>query len=71
MLGPLPRTHRLVLVVASLMVFVLAGAWVFDRSPSLVTAWGPWVGLLAGAVVSYLLVHDFHRDPAAHHVRRR
>lgn len=61
MFGPLPRIHRVVLVVVSLAFFTLAGAWVFDRSATLVTTWGPWVGLVAGTVVAYLLVHDFHR----------
>ena len=64
MLGPLPRMHRLViggLVVATCLGL---GVWmgVTPMVPVLVTS-GALLGLLAGAVLAWVVVRDSHADP--------
>jgi len=69
--GPLPQLHRLLVVVTALVVGVLSGVWLAQliEGPSLVAAGIGW-GLLAGLLLNYVLLHDFHH-PRAVRVRRR
>ena len=70
MLGPLPYLHRVVVVIAVLVTAVGSGAWIgyFTSIPVAVGA-AAMVGLLAGLVVAYALVH-VHRHPHPAPVRR-
>lgn len=58
MLGPLPYLHRVAVVLAVLLTAVASGAWIghFTLVP-VATGAGALVGLLAGLVVAYALVH--------------
>ena len=69
--GPLPRLHRLLVVVTSLIVGMLSGIWLVAVTglPALIAAGVGW-GLLAGLLLTYVLLHDFHRRPQAVRVRR-
>lgn len=69
--GPLPRLHRLVLVAAALLVGVAAGAWLahFTALPLAASA-GAAVGAVAGMLLAYALVHDFHAHARPVRVRR-
>jgi hypothetical protein len=69
--GPLPQLHRILVVVTALVVGVLSGVWLAQliEGPSLVAAGIGW-GLLAGLLLDYVLLHDFHH-PRAVRVRRR
>ena len=69
MLGPLPYFHRVAVVLAVILTAVAFGS--VDRALHLVpVAWGAGavVGLLAGLVVAYALVHT---DDGAHPARVR
>jgi hypothetical protein len=60
--GPLPRLHRMLVVVTGLIVGMVAGIWLVESTgvPVLAYAGLGW-GLLAGLVLNYVLLHDFHR----------
>lgn len=64
MLAPLPRLHRMVVWVIVLASGLTAGVLLASTLP--LPAGGLLVGSLAGCLVGFLLVHDFHRsaDPA-------
>ena len=72
MLGPLPPLHRLVLVLAALVVCMGIGFWV-GTVPEVPL--NLRVGLLTGAGVgvaaAFALVHDFHHRQRPARVRRR
>jgi hypothetical protein len=73
MLGPLPALHRLVLVLAALVVCVGIGLWL-GAVPEI--ALNLRVGLVAGAAAgvaaAFVLVHDFHQQRGrTARVRRR
>lgn len=70
-IGPLPRLHRLLVVATALIVGVVSGMWVVNVAgvPALVAAGLGW-GLLAGLLLTYLLVHDFDHRPQPVRVRR-
>ncbi|WP_395659900.1 hypothetical protein [Nocardioides sp.] len=70
-IGPLPRLHRLLVVVTSLIVGMLSGIWLVNATgvPALVAAGVGW-GLLAGLLLTYVLLHDFHHRPQPVRVRR-
>ena len=72
MFGPLPRLHRTLVVVTTLIVGMLAGVWLVNETavPALAAAGVGW-GLLAGLLLNYVLLHDFHRRPDPVRVRRR
>ncbi len=74
MLGPLPYLHRLLLLVATLLVGVGIGIW-FGTLPAIPLEVVPGVlaGILLGLAGAYLLLHDFHPHPSARpaRVRRR
>lgn len=72
MFGPLPRLHRTLVVVTTLIVGMLAGVWLVHETtlPALAAAGVGW-GLLAGLLLNYVLLHDFHRRPDPVRVRRR
>jgi hypothetical protein len=67
-LGPLPRRHRRRVVAAAILLFGLLGAWLTPALDLPMPADGLAVGLVAGALSAFLLVHDFTRrsgpDPA-------
>lgn len=75
MFGPLPRFHRILVVVTALIVGMLAGIWLVNVTaipvvPAFVAAGAGW-GLLAGLLLNYVLLHDFHHRPDPVRVRRR
>lgn len=72
MFGPLPRLHRILVVVTALIVGMLAGVWLVNTTavPALAAAGVGW-GLLAGLLLNYVLLHDFHHRPDPVRVRRR
>ena len=72
MFGPLPRLHRTLVVVTALIVGMLAGIWLVNETavPALAAAGVDW-GLLAGLLLTYVLLHDFHHRPDPVRVRRR
>jgi hypothetical protein len=61
MFGPLPTLHKIVLVVAALVVCVGIGLWVgvMPVIPLNVRV-GLISGTVVGAVAAFALVHDFH-----------
>lgn len=71
MFGPLPRYHRLLVLLTSLVVGAISGVWLVHESgnPALMVAGAGW-GLLAGLLLTYVLLHDFHHRPQAVRVRR-
>jgi hypothetical protein len=67
-LGPLPRLYRVLLIIVSVVVFLVAGAWVGHLSAVPVPiAAGALLGAVAGLAVAWALLHDFHH--AAHPAR--
>ncbi|GAB2753556.1 hypothetical protein [Nocardioides pakistanensis] len=72
MLGPLPKFYRVIVSAVALTVFIGAGAWAAFMLPyPVLVGAGASVGLVVGAVITYLLVHA--PEPAAEprRVRRR
>lgn len=71
MFGPLPRFHRVLVVVTSLLVGMVSGIWLVEMTavPELAYAGIGW-GLLAGLLLNYVLLHDFHHRPRPVRVRR-
>jgi hypothetical protein len=70
--GPLPPLHRLLVVATALIVGMLSGIWLVHVTevPALIAAGVGW-GLLAGLLLTYVLLHDFHHRPTPVRVRRR
>lgn len=72
MLGPLPLLHKLVLVLAAVLICTGIGFWA-GTAPEVPL--NLRVGLLAGAVLgaaaAFALVHDFHHRQRSVRVRRR
>ena len=71
-IGPLPRLHRILVVTTSLLVGLLSGVWLVHVTgvPTLIAAGVGW-GLLAGLLLTFVLLHDFHHRPQPVRVRRR
>jgi xanthine/uracil permease len=71
MFGPLPRFHRLLVIVTALVAGILAGVWLAQTiaGPALVASGIGW-GLLAGLLLNYVLLHDFQHRPRPVRVRR-
>lgn len=70
MLGPLPTLYRRFLVVVAPAVCVGAFAWLAWTTPvPIVASAGALIGLVAGVLAAYLLVHV--PPPRPMHVRRR
>jgi hypothetical protein len=69
--GPLPKLHRLLVVITALLVSMLSGIWLVEVTgmPTLLSAGIGW-GLLAGLMLNYVLLHDFHHRPRPVRVRR-
>ncbi|GAB3783205.1 hypothetical protein [Nocardioides ungokensis] len=72
MFGPLPRLHRLLLVATALLVGVGSGAWIaWSTAMPLAASAGAVIGALAGLLLAYALVHDFHARARGARVARR
>ena len=71
MFGPLPRLHQLLVVLTTLVVGIGSGLWLVSVTdvPALMAAGVVW-GLLAGILLTVVLLHDFHRTPRPARVRR-
>ncbi|MDF1602722.1 hypothetical protein [Nocardioides sp. YIM 152315] len=71
MFGPLPRLHRLLVILTALVVGLLSGVWMVEAldAPALIGAGIGW-GLLAGLLLNYVLLHDFHHRARPVRVRR-
>lgn len=65
MLGPLPRLHQLTVITVALAVFVGIGVWLgaLPSVPVLVSG-GATLGVVAGMLAAWLLVHEPHDDRA-------
>ena len=72
MFGPLPRLHRLLVIITVLAVGIASGAWIaqFATVPAAAVAGAAWGGL-AGLLLGYVLLHDFRHRPRAVRVPRR
>ena len=73
MFGPLPFLHRILLVVAALVVCAGLGIWLgLVREVPIGVSVGVVVGIVTGLAAAFLLVHDFrHRGVQAARARRR
>ncbi|MFC7494813.1 MULTISPECIES: hypothetical protein [unclassified Nocardioides] len=71
MFGPLPPLHRLLVIVTALVVGMLSGVWMVEvlDAPVLIGAGIGW-GLLAGLLLNFVLLHDFHPRTRPVRVRR-
>jgi hypothetical protein len=69
--GPLPQLHRMLVMVTTLVVGVASGVWLVQMTdvPALVWAGVGW-GVLAGLLLNFVLLHDFHHRPRPVRVRR-
>ena len=69
--GPLPQFHRQLVLVVALVVGIGAGIWISASAslPEAVIAGTGW-GALAGLLLGYVLLHDFHHRARAIRVRR-
>lgn len=71
MFGPLPPLYRMLVVVTVLAVGMVSGIWIaqFAAAPAAALAGAAWGGL-AGVLLGYVLLHDFHHRPRPVRVRR-
>ncbi len=71
MFGPLPPLHQMLVAVATLAVGIASGLWIVHVTgvPALIYAGLGW-GLLAGILLSVVLLHDFQHTPRPARVRR-
>lgn len=71
MFGPLPQLHRQLVLILSLVVGVGTGIWVAESAslPAAIIAGTGW-GVLAGLLLGFVLLHDFHHRPRPVRVRR-
>ena len=69
--GPLPQLHRALVVLTALAVGIIAGAWIghFTSVPVAALAGALW-GAAAGALLGFVLLHDFAHRARPVHVRR-
>jgi len=67
-MGPLPQLHRLLIVGVIVLLSLGAGIWLAQHFDLPIGGIG--VGLGAGSVLAFVLVHDF-RGPRAERVTRR
>jgi membrane associated rhomboid family serine protease len=69
--GPLPQLHRLLVVLTALAVGIASGVWgaQFSSVPVAAASGAAW-GALAGGLLGFVLLHDFHHRPRAARVRR-
>lgn len=58
-MGPLPALHRLLIAGVVLLLSVASGVWLAERHDLPLGGFG--VGIAAGSVLAFLLVHDFRR----------
>lgn len=71
MLGPLPPLYRVAVAVIALLVFAAGGVWAAFVLPyPFLSSVGATLGLAAGAVTAYLLVHTSGSAVEPHRVRR-
>lgn len=70
MLGPLPRLYRSLVATTAIIVFIAGGIWLAQLRP--LPVGGLLVGSVAGVLIAFVLVHDFHqrRTQPARIVRR-
>lgn len=69
--GPLPKLHRLLVIAIALAVGLLSGLWLVTvTSAAFGIAAGVGWGLLAGLMLNYVLLHDFHHAARPVRVRR-
>jgi hypothetical protein len=69
--GPLPRLHQLLVLVTTLAVGIVSGIWIaqFTSAPVASAAGAAW-GALAGGLLGFVLLHDFHHRTHAVRARR-
>jgi len=59
MLGPLPRLYRSLVATAAFVVFIACGVWLAQMLP--LPVGGLLLGSVAGVLIAFVLVHDFHQ----------
>ena len=71
MFGPLPQLHRQFVLIVALLVGVASGVWIAGSASlsTAIVAGAAWGGL-AGLLLGYVLLHDFHHRARAVRVRR-
>jgi Na+/H+ antiporter NhaC len=70
-LGPLPRLYRAIVAAAAVVVFVTGGAWAAFVLPyPILISVGASVGLAAGAICAYLLLHQDQHTTVGQRARR-
>lgn len=71
MFGPLPQFHRQLVLIVTLLVGIGSGIWVaeFASLSAAVVAGTAW-GALAGLLLGYVLLHDFHHRARTVRIRR-
>jgi hypothetical protein len=70
--GPLPQLHRVLVVLTALAVGIVSGLWVAQSSSvPIAAAAGVGWGALAGGLLGFVLLHDFHHRRRTVRVRRR
>ena len=71
MFGPLPQLHRVLVILTSLVVGMASGIWLVNVTevPALIWAGVGW-GALAGLLLNFVLLHDFHHKPRPVRVHR-
>ncbi len=67
-MGPLPQLHRLLIVGVIVLLSLGAGIWLAGHLE--LPLGGVGVGLGAGSLLAFVLVHDF-RGPRTQRVTRR
>lgn len=71
MFGPLPRLHRSLLVLVTVLVGMAAGAWLGHATPALLVSGSVVAGGLGGVALAWLLVHRSTPQPRPVRVRHR
>lgn len=71
--GPLPRIYRIIVVAGALVLSVAGGAWLAHSLALPLPFRGLLVGAAVGALVAFVLIHDFspRRQPGAVRADRR
>ena len=71
MFGPLPPLHRQFVLIVALLVGMGSGVWIAGSASlsTAIVAGAAW-GALAGLLLGYLLLHDFHHRARPVRVRR-
>lgn len=68
-MGPLPQLYRYLVAGLALLVSLAGGVWLAGRLELPLGGFG--IGLGAGCLIAFALVHDFRGERRTHTQRRR